>query len=136
MGELEAREKAGRAETARATTKRLQEVIHRGVVIQAETAAEAHKAQMETAMARSLQAVSEGAVIDAAQMEAELLAQVETTEVTEPYEARMHRAEQLIGPAGIQEQRMLLQRAAQAVEARKAVEQGLQPRQDDEGDRH
>ena len=71
--------------------------------------AEAHEAQMDIAMARILQAVSEGAVTDAAHMEAELLAQVETTEVTESYEARMHEAEQLVGPAGIPEQRMLLQ---------------------------
>jgi hypothetical protein len=62
--------------------------------MQAKAAAEAHKAQMETAMARSLQAVSEGVVTDAAQMEAELLAQVKATEVAELYKAQRE-AEQL-----------------------------------------
>ena len=56
--------------------------------MQAKAAAEAHKAQMETAMTHSLQAVSEGAAAYAAQMEAELLAQVKAMEVAELYEAQ------------------------------------------------
>ena len=72
--------------------------------MQAKTATEAHKAPMETAMARSLQAASERAVTDSAQMETELLTQVKTTGVTESYEARMHGAEQLVGPTGIPQQ--------------------------------
>ena len=50
--------------------------------------------------------------------------------------ARMHGAEQPLGPTNIPEQSMLLRRAAQVVEARRAVERGLQLRQDDEGSRH
>jgi hypothetical protein len=48
--------------------------------MQAKAAAKTHKAQMETAMARSLQATSAGEVTGAAQVEAELLAQVESTD--------------------------------------------------------
>ena len=44
LGEQEAREKAGRAETAKAATRRLQEVIRRGVVNQQETVAAAGEA--------------------------------------------------------------------------------------------
>ena len=48
--------------------------------MQAKAAAKTHKAQMETAMARSLQATSAGEVTGAAQVDAELLAQVESTD--------------------------------------------------------
>ena len=78
VGEQEAREKAGRAETARVATRRLQEVIRRGVVIQRETVAAAGEAAADAT-------------------EAELLARVGKTEVTKSYEARMHGAELTVG---------------------------------------
>ena len=49
---------------------------------------EARKTQAEVVMTRSLQAVPEGAVTEAAQMELELLAQAKATEVAELHEAQ------------------------------------------------
>jgi hypothetical protein len=79
-----------------------------------EAPAEAHKAQMEVAMVRSMQAVSEGTATDATQ-----------TEAAELYEAQREA-----------ERTDAVRTEAEVAEARRAVEQGLQPRQDDEGNRY
>ena len=160
VGEQEAREKAGRAKTARMATRQLREVIRREAVAATEMA-EAHEAQMETAMMRSPeQTVSDGQHFNPEEEASELLAQVKVTEVAESYKAqrgaeqlnarnatavasmvaesrtaRMHGAEHLVGPTGIPEKQMLLRQAAQVVEARRAVEHELQLRHDSESSR-
>ena len=108
----EAREKAGRRETARTATRRLQELMRGETVgttgaepfegqeklhstpeliaaeVQARAAAEVRKAQAEIAMMRGLQAVSERAVTEAAQMKLEPLARAKAPEVAELHETQ------------------------------------------------